>query len=148
MDYVPVKIMKNFLKIVILTLILFIISIGVVTAADMSDFKAPSDFTKSSGDYFEYDDFVLSLAPYDKDISYDLLFEDDDGYSVNILGDKAEYRDTTVDHVGVLEIVNIDGEDYLVECYFDGDSNSKLEDCNSYINEFNELNDLEPISIN
>ena len=144
---IKVKIMKGILKILIVASVLLIVGVGVVAAGDMSDFQAPSGLEKGSGNYFENDDFELSINSYDKEFDYDTLFKDDDDYSVTVMGDTAEYEDKLVDHVGVLEIVEIDGETYVVECYFDGNDDSKLSECNDYISEFNELNSLEPISI-
>ena len=139
--------MKNVLKILIAALMILIVGAGVAAAVEMSDLQAPSDLEKGSGNYFENDEFELSINSYDKEYDYDLLFSDDGEYTVSVLGDTAEYTDKLVDHVGVLEIVEIDGEDYVVECYFDGTDDSKLSECNDYIIEFNELNGLEPKSI-
>ncbi len=144
---IKVKIMKGILKILIVASVLLIVGVGVVAAGDMSDFQAPSDLEKGSGNYFENDDFELSINSYNKESDYDTLFKDDVDYSVTVMGDTAEYKDTLVDQVGVLEIVEIDGKYYVVECYFDGNDDSKLSECNDYLSEFNELNSLEPISI-
>lgn len=139
--------MKSIFKILIAASILMMVSVGVAVAVEMSDLQAPSDLNKGSGNYFENDDFELSVNSYDKELDYNTIFKDEGDYSVTVLGDTAEYKDKLVNHVGVLEIVEIDGEDYVVECYFNGSDDSKLSECHDLINEFNTLNNLEPKSI-
>jgi hypothetical protein len=139
--------MKNIFKILMAALILFVLSVGVVTALDIDDLTPPDDLEEGAGNYFENDDFELSVNTYDKDTGYEILFEDDLDYYVTVDDDMAEYTDELVGHVGVLEIVEIDGEECVVECYFDGEDESMLSDCHDYIDEFNELNDLEPLPI-
>ena len=59
----------------------------------------------------------------------------------------AEYKDKSVHNVGVLGIVEIDGNQYAIECMYDSTDNSKINDCSSYLSKFNNLNNLNHISI-
>lgn len=45
-----------------------------------------------------------------------MLFKDDSDYFVTVNGNMAEYKDKSVHNVGVLEIVEIDGNQYAIEC--------------------------------
>lgn len=128
-------------KILILTIFLFL-SIGVVCAVDLDDFKLTDGFDKESTNLATDDDFNLAVASYDKDLDYDMLFKDDGDYRVTV-GEISKYVDKTVNQAGVLEIVKVNDEDVLIEIY--SEDVSKLDDCYDKLVEFNELNDLEPI---
>ncbi len=130
-----------FKKIAILAIFL-LLSISVVSAVDLDDFKLPDGFNKDSSNLASDDDFSLSIADYDKDMDYDLLFKDDGEYTVTV-GEISKYVDKSVKQTGVLEIVEIDNKQVLIEIY--SIDMSKLDDCYDKLEEFNELNDLEPI---
>ena len=48
---------------------------------------------------------------------------------------------------GALEIIKVDGDQYIVDSSFSGDDKSKSEDCLKYLEEFNQLNKFKPIKI-
>lgn len=128
-------------KIAILAIFL-LLSVGFVSAVDLDDFELTDGFSKDSTNFATDDDFSLSVANYDEDLDYDLLFKDDGDYTVTV-GEISKYVDKTVKQVGVLEIVEIDGEKVLIELY--SGNMSDLDECYDKLIEFNELNNLEPI---
>ena len=131
-----------FKKIAILVIFL-LLSIGFVSAVDLDDFQLTDGFESDSTNLAtDEDDFSLSVADYDKELDYDLLFKDDGDYTVTV-GEISKYVDKTVEQTGVLEIVEIDNEQVLIEIY--SEDMSKLDDCYDKLVEFNELNDLKPI---
>ena len=81
---------KMFKKIAILAIFL-LLSISVVSAVDLDDFKLPDGFNKDSSNLASDDDFSLSIADYDKDMDYDLLFKDDGEYTVTV-GEISKYH--------------------------------------------------------
>ena len=112
-------------------------------------YAAPSDFHQDGG-AFVYGDFEIYVTHYDSDDWFNhILFENSDGYDVCI-GDHniANYTDYNSNNAGVLELVDINGEECIVECSHKGTDESKLVECNKYIEEFNKLNKVKPKTIN
>lgn len=127
-----------------IALIILIFTAGIVFAINVEDFKAPSGFEKGSGDYFDKDGYEISIVKY-SDSSKDILFESEDDYKVSEYGGNIyKYTDKMVKHVGFLEVVEIDGQRYTVECYKD-DTTSSSGSAYDYLTEFNSLNGLTPI---
>ena len=132
------------LRKIALTLIVLILTVGVVSAIDMTDMKVPDGFEKSSSNCFEKGDFELNLVHY-SDSSKDLVFEDDDDYTVSEYSSNIyKYTDKLVKNVGAVEVVEIDGDKYLIECVETG-TTSHDGAVYDYLTEFNSLNDLTPI---
>ncbi|MBR2666328.1 hypothetical protein [Methanobrevibacter sp.] len=46
-----------------------------------------------------------------------------------------------------MEIIKIDGDQYIIDSSFDNDDKSKIKDCLKYIEEFNDVNKFKPIKI-
>ena len=128
-------------KIIVLTIFL-LLSVSIVCAVDINDFKLADGFNDESTNFATNGDFGLSVGDYDKDSDYDILFEDDDGYNVDV-GEISKYTDKLAKQVGVLEIVEVDGEKVLIEIY--SEDMGDLDECYDKLVEFNELNDLHPI---
>ena len=128
-----------------LILLLILLSVSVVSAVQ---YTAPSDFHQDGG-AFVYGDYEIYATPYDSDDWFNLiLFENSDGYEVYIGENNiANYTDYNSKHVGVLELVDINGEECIVDCYYDGTDSSKLVECNKYLEEFNKLNNVKPKTI-
>lgn len=127
-----------------LTAIMLLVGASTVSAIDLDDFKLSDGFDKESSNLAINDDFSLSVAKYDKDLDYDLLFKDDGDYTVTV-GEISKYVDKEVKHVGVLEVVEIDDEQVLIEIY--SEDMSKLDECYDKLVEFNELNNLNPVEV-
>ena len=132
------------LKKIVLTLTVLILAVGIVSAVDMTDMKVPNGFEKYSSNCFEKDDFELNLAPY-SDSDKGLIFEDDEDYTVSEYSSNIyKYTDKLVKNVGAVEVVEIDGDKYLVECV-KKDTTTEDSSVYDYLTEFNSLNDLTPI---
>jgi hypothetical protein len=52
-----------------------------------------------------------------------------------------------MEKVGALELIEIDGDQYIVDCSFDDMDKSKTKDCQKYLEEFNEVNKFKPVKI-
>lgn len=131
-------------KKIALTLIVLIITVSVVSAVDFEDMKFPDGFEKYSSNCFEKDDYELNLVPY-SDSDKDLIFEDDDDYTVSEYSSNIyKYTDKLVETVGAIEVVKIDDDTYLVECV-KKDTTSEDSSVYDYLIEFNNLNDLTAI---
>lgn len=131
-------------KKITLTMIVLILAVGFVSAMDIEDMKVPDGFKKSSSNCFEKGDYELNLAPYSNS-DKGLVFEDDDDYSVSEYSSNIyKYTDKLVKNAGAVEVVELDGSKYLVECV-KKDTASEDSSIYSYLTEFNSLNDLTPI---
>lgn len=131
-------------KKIAISLILLILAVSVVSAIDMEDMKVPDGFEKSSSNCFEKGKFELNIAPY-SDSNKDLVFEDEDNYKISEYSSNIyTYVDKLVKHAGAVEVVEINGEKYLVECLKE-DTISDESSAYRYLTEFNSLNDLTPI---
>jgi hypothetical protein len=64
-----------------------------------------------------------------------------------INGTYAEYVDTFKEKAGALEIIKIDGDQYIIDSSFDDDDKSKTKECLKYLEEFNDVNKYKPIKI-
>ena len=75
----------------------------------------------------------------------ELTFENDNSYKVSEYSSNIyKYTDKLVKNVGAVEVIEIDGAKYLVECV-KKDTTSDDSSVYDYLTEFNSLNDLSPI---
>ena len=131
----------------ILLLLLMIFLIGAVSAtADIMDFKSPKGFDEGYGGSMSYEDYSIIIESYDKDLNYDDYFESDDFKKVDVKGNFTEVTDDSHDEVGVIELIEIGKEQYVVKCMFDAKNTSEIDNCIKYLKEFNEKNNLTPIA--
>lgn len=138
--------MNSKIKIIFTSLILLAFAVGIVSAEGITDYNAPLDFERGAVT-FTNDDFEMRMDSYSEFIDYDDKFKNNDNYDVKVNGTFAQYTNKLEEKVGVLEIVKIDGDKYLVECSFDELEKSKIKDCQKYMEEFNDLNKFKPIKI-
>lgn len=138
--------MNSKIKIIFTSLILLAFAVGIVSAEGITDYNAPLDFERGAVT-FTNDDFEMRMDSYSEFIDYDDKFKNNDNYDVKVNGTFAQYTNKLEEKVGVLEIVKIDGDKYLVECSFDELEKSKIKDCQKYMEEFNNLNKFKPIKI-
>lgn len=123
---------------------MFLIS---AVSAVITDYNGPIGFERNPVT-FTKGDFEMEMNSYSSFIDHDDYFEDSDERQVKIInGTYAEYIDTFKEKAGALEIVKIDGEQYIVDSSFDDDDKSKTKDCLKYLEEFNEVNKFKPIKI-
>ena len=130
------------MKKMVIFLVILLLSIGIVSAAKLSDVKTVNGFTTKSDNFATNGDFGLSVGKYDKSSDYNILFKNESGYSVKV-SDISNYTDKISNNVGCMEIVEINGEPTLIEIYCNG---SDINKCNDYMLEFNKINNLKPIN--
>ena len=155
-------------------LIILIVGVGIVSAADFSDLKAPSNF-KFDGNQSFYETNILGMEDVegvaldivtneDLEEAKEALNSDEDANILNSFKNDSdvEYTVETTDDEnifsftdgvnelkGYLELVQIGDEKIVIEAYVDnGDPDEKLEKSLSSLKEFNEINNLKPLNPN
>ena len=155
-------------------LIILIVGVGIVSAADFSDLKAPSNF-KLDGNQSFYETNILGMEDVegvaldivtneDLEEAKEALNSDEDANILNSFKNDSdvEYTVETTDDEnifsftdgvnelkGYLELVQIGDEKIVIEAYVDNvDPDEKLEKSLSSLKEFNEINNLKPLNPN
>ena len=137
----------NKFKISLITVMLLLLSISAVSAVGITDYNAPIGFERNPVT-FTHGDFEMDLKPYSTFIDYDDYFKTNDDRKVTIINETyAEYTDSFKDKSGALEIIKIDGDEYLIDCSYDELDKSKTQTCLKYLKEFNDVNKFKPIKI-
>ncbi|MEE0925798.1 MAG: hypothetical protein U0L35_08890 [Methanobrevibacter sp.] len=137
----------NKFKISLITVMLLLLSISAVSAVGITDYNAPIGFERNPVT-FTHGDFEMDLKPYSTFIDYDDYFKTNDDRNVTIINETyAEYTDSFKDKSGALEIIKIDGDEYLIDCSYDELDKSKTQTCLKYLKEFNDVNKFKPIKI-
>lgn len=136
----------NKFRIMFVSLILLVFAIGVVSAT-ITDYNAPVGFERNPVT-FSHNDFEMNMESYSSFVDYDDYFKNSSDRKVEIInGTFAKYTDSFKDEVGALELLEIDDDQYIVSCSFDGLEKSKTKDCLKYLEEFNDVNKFKPIKI-
>lgn len=135
-------------------LILFLVTItltSVVSAADFSDFKAPVNFDDiGDGVFVLYDsssnaDEILSIVKYNEHDWNDYITNDTDNqYIVNGENNTYNYTDGIVNEVGSFELIEVDGDKFIIDFAKVDASNDFNQTFSNLIN-FNELNNVTPV---
>lgn len=134
-------------KIIFVSLIFLIFFMGAVSADIITDHNAPIGFERNPIT-FTKGDFEMDMHSYSAFMDHDDYFENSDDRQVNIInGTYAEYVDTFKEKAGALEIIKIDGDQYIIDSSFDDDDKSKTKECLKYLEEFNDVNKYKPIKI-
>ena len=137
----------NKFKISLITVMLLLLSISAVSAVGITDYNAPIGFERNPVT-FTHGDFEMDLKPYSTFIDYDDYFKTNDDRNVTIINETyAEYTDSFKDKSGALEIIKIDGDEYLIDCSYDELDKSKTQTCLKYLKELNDVNKFKPIKI-
>jgi hypothetical protein len=137
----------NKFKISLITVMLLLLSISAVSAVGITDYNAPIGFERNPVT-FTHGDFEMDLKPYSTFIDYDDYFKTNDDRNVTIINETyAEYTDSFKDKSGTLEIIKIDGDEYLIDCSYDELDKSKTQTCLKYLKEFNDVNKFKQIKI-
>lgn len=137
-------------KKVIFILILSLVTVGVVSAAeDTITFEVPSDFEDvGDGVFVLYDTFkkpeqILSIVTYTEHDEKDYLTNDsENNYTVYAYKNGTyNFVDKSMDEKGSLEIIEVGGDKYIVDFAKEGIGNEKdFNDTFKYLMEFNKLN--------
>ena len=133
-------------NVVLISVLLLIFSISAVSAVGITDYNAPIGFDRGAVT-FTHDDFEMDMKWYSSFVDHDDYFKNSDDYKVKINGTYAEYSKEMMEKVGALELIEIDGDQYIVDCSFDDMDKSKTKDCQKYLEEFNEVNKFKPVKI-
>ena len=137
----------NKFKIALITVILLSLSISAASAVGITDYNAPIGFERNPVT-FTHGDFEMDLKPYSTFIDYDDYFKTNDDRNVTIINETyAEYTDSFKEKSGALEIIKIDGDEYLIDCSYDDLDKSKTKTCLKFLKEFNDVNKFKPIKI-
>ena len=142
--------------------LIFLITICLIVpcyAALETDFQAPSEFEKSdnwnSAVYDIYDlktdeNIQLYISNY-TDVDYDLFFKSDSetNYVVSTLEDNIVLgKDGELNQGYVLEIIEDEGNKYIVYILsMKNPTDNQIKDTAKYLEEFNQLNSVEPIEV-
>ena len=137
----------NKFKIFCISIIFLLFAVGAVSAVGITDYNAPIGFERNPVT-FTHGDFEMDMKFYSTFIDYDDYFKKSDTRDVKMINDTyAEYTDSFKEKVGALELLKIDGEEYIVDCSFDNLDKNKTKDCLKYLEEFNEVNKFKPIKV-
>ena len=137
----------NKFKMALITVILLSLSISAASAVGITDYNAPIGFERNPVT-FTHGDFEMDLKPYSTFIDYDDYFKTNDDRNVTIINETyAEYTDSFKEKSGALEIIKIDGDEYLIDCSYDDLDKSKTKTCLKFLKEFNDVNKFKPIKI-
>ena len=133
--------MKNIAKIIIGVGILFLL-IGVASAINLDDFKAPATFGKfNGGQSINEVDSRLRITVYDFDAAE---YSSDEDFDVTPLENNTyKVYDKTMKSYGVQEKINKDGKDFTV--YISGKTD--FGNLQGFLNQFNKENNVEPVGI-
>lgn len=132
-----------------LFLTILLLTLSMVSAFETSDYTIPSKFNGTAGAYtFKTADFEFGIIEYNDDNGeFDFYFNDSENYTIEKNDTMGNYTDASADEVGSIEMVEINGEKYIVECCYTKIDNSKFKDCSECLLEFNKQNNLKPLTI-
>ena len=140
-------------KIIILLLFTFLV-IGAAYATQ--EFKVPNDLHKISvSTYADEKGHNLVIENYTEN-SHKTWFENDTGYLVQkysnndsfyLYADSSEVDPNKAEAVGILEVVEIDRNKYIINSWTPKEDNKDMELIWENLLEFNKLNKLTPIKI-
>ena len=137
--------MKTTIKILIATATIFLM-IGIVSAADPVDiFKAPSGLNASGNDTFvDGQNHNIQIFNYTDEL-YAKLFENDTAFSISKFKDNHFFTKNYENHYGILEIVEKDGNKYIIDSWTSKNPNESNA-LKKNLEDFNKANDLKPIA--
>ncbi|WP_462316566.1 hypothetical protein [Methanobrevibacter sp.] len=136
--------MKKTIKILIAAAAILLM-IGVVSANNVDTFKAPSGFTASGNDTFvDGQNHNIQIFNYTDEL-YSKLFESDSTFSISKFKDNHFFNKNTDKHYGILEIVEKDGNKYIIDSWTAKNPNESNE-LKKNLEDFNSANGLSPIS--
>ncbi|WP_405293991.1 hypothetical protein [Methanobrevibacter sp.] len=126
--------------------------IGAVSAADQSSFKVPTDFEDlGDGVYVLYDfaknaDEILSVVKYNEHDWKDYTTNDTKNNYVVVKDDNNTYNytDGSVNEIGSFELIEVDGNKFIVDFSKVGAENDFSQTYNNLL-EFNKLNNVTAI---
>ena len=158
-----------------LAICILICTIGIVVAADVSDFKVPWGYENiGNGSYTnDWENIEIDISSQkdiedlektlENDSDLDAMSEEDMGsledmfkndtesnYTVGAgkLNNTFNYTDGINEVIGVNELVKINGENYVIEVWFSSDTKDvSMDKLFDTLEEINSLNNIEPLDI-
>lgn len=133
-----------------LTILILICAVGIAAAAELPDIKVAEGYNDlGNGSYFnEAKNIEMDIITEDLEDLDDYLKNDNDvKYTVTPgkLNYTFNFTDGVNEIVGVNELVKINNKEYLVEFWIDSNENITFDNFYDALDEFNKLNNLEPI---
>lgn len=133
-----------------LTILILICAVGIAAAAELPDIKVAEGYNDlGNGSYFnEAKNIEMDIITEDLEDLDDYLKNDNDvKYTVTPgkLNYTFNFTDGVNEIVGVNELVKINNKEYLVEFWIDSNENITFDNFYDDLDEFNKLNNLEPI---
>ena len=135
------------LKKISILAILLIITIGFVSAVE---FQVPDGFTKQSDEFYTTADNKenINIINFEKEKDFWLENNTEDKYTVvGAENNTYNFTDGMLNDVGVLEVVEVDGEKYIINFWTDEGTDNDRTDNLKQMLEFNKLNKLEPLAV-
>lgn len=135
-------------------LVLCLMMVGVVAAADITSFTALDDFEDvGDGIHVLYDslknpDKILSVVNYTEHDAEDYLTNDSENNYTVFEGENNTYNfiDGSVDEQGTFELIEVDGVKFIVDFAKSGiDGKNDFNETFQNLMEFNKLNKVNPI---
>lgn len=142
-------------KKIFIILFIFLISIGVVAAVETSNFEVPASFQGLGGGVYVSQSFgnsdqFLTIVPFDDYYKADYLINDSsDGYFIYPYKNNTfNYVEGSVDEQGSFEIIDVDGEKFIIDFNDEGIKNEKdFSDTYKLLLEFNKLNNVTAVNV-
>ncbi len=134
-----------------LTILILICAMGIVTAASISDIKVTNGFEDLGDGSYTNDAENINIDIMDEKDLDDLkaAFENDSSVKYTLTTGKLNYTFNFTDGVnelmGVNELVKINDKEYVIEFTSYSDDNIPLDKIYDTLEEFNKINNLEPI---
>lgn len=130
-------------------LIILIFLTSAVSAESVPDFNGPDGWDdKGDGAYFGPSlGEGLIVMEYSSENVEDYLTQSDILQITNQNDNTFTYKDLELNQHGVGEVVEVDGAKYIVLFWAGDDAGISDDSLNSVMNEFNELNNVEPIAV-
>ena len=139
---------------ILIGICIMLIFIGAVYAATPNDFKAPSNLKPIGTNAFvDGNGHNIDFCSYEDNKG--IWFENDTGYIVGPYSknatffayvDESDVDPDGIEGVGVLEVVEVNGEKLIINSWTPND-NEGIDDTYNALLEFNKLNNLKPLDV-
>ena len=139
----------NKIKIILASLLIIIVCVGIVVAANVDDFTFPAPLTKTaSGVYNDGTGQNILVVEFTDENKESWLTPS----STNIIEEKEnntyQFEETELDEYGWIEVIEHNGDKYIVISWTPHTDNPTYQDAtHENLIKFNELNHIEPITI-
>ena len=138
-------------KIIIAALLLFLI-IGVASASQFDDLKAPNGYEDMAAGISEKLDnpnvyFYIGEMEYNKDIFENTTTNYTNQIVTPLEDNIYKFVDSELNTCGVQEKVKLDGKEYVVSIVEEESTDGDIDSYLTTLKDFNKLNNLEPLKV-